>query len=1131
VSRVPLLVMAAALAGACPCSVADEPEATTPSQDDVVGGMATWYKPGHFDHSTLYLIASSHNDIAYLDDPRGTADFRSENLILPALDLMNTDDSFALDVETTLYLKEFLERHPERIDEIRRRVEQKRLGFGGRYTQFYEALFGGEALARQMYFGRKWLRKTLGGACDTRVVWDTDVPQRTLQSPQVFAKAGIKYLMIGRFPTPGIHVWEAPDGSSVIFDTYLYSSGWGSIPGQGGPSPGTPTEKYVFDLLESQRPFFEEHHIPNFGTVTMSDYSCPGQDLIDTVTEYNKKAAALGEQSGLAPPRMKLATAETFLSTVEPAKPFLPRYRADWPNPWGYHHQPSHERIVSTARRGYNLLVNAERFALIASLLDAEDRPYPQQRLTEGWEGLIYPDHGWCGEHTLETMRVFFERLQRAHDAGEEVYEDSLRHIAGRVRRNKAAGPAVVVFNPLSWTRTGPVSVSVQFQRGERKADALGLADKQGRPVPRQWTVESTYPDGTVREATLCFVAEDVPSIGYSTYYLSNAPQPHAGRRGHGLRGGVLENRFYRLELGDRGIRSLVDKESSQEVFDTGKFEADELFMLGVGTVPLWPFEYTFYPDNRRTETLGNLGRLGERMKVELVQTGDVKTVVAMRGESPHVRVYQEITVYHEIKEVDLSTEVWWDGTRKRELRLAFPVRQPKEAQISYDVPFGVVEVGKNEMGSTMPREVQNWVDVSDGRRGVTLGVGASSFHDLRDITTDPLAGPMIQPVLLCTLLDLECPGQSDHPWWTQAGHHEYHFALTTHPGTWRDNWRFGWEFSNPLTPILVRDLEDADVLMDQYTDGDPPEKHRSVARTHTYGSLPEEYSFCSVAPSNVVVSTIKKCEDDDSVVVRYFDMEGKDSQAELRFFAPIASAQQTNLIEEEATPCPGHGNVLRLHCGSYSIETVKLAVPARQAASALLLPLVDAMEYADQPAADAVWRKQPGYRALTLSAERNHTPGGGKSLASEGSLPFGYLPLPTDTDIAIEVWLYDTGDTEAYGGVIAVPGAPTDPRGGAEFGIFPSSQFGGHGGGSAFYTYYTGTGDWARQDSGIPRSVGWHRITFRFAPAGGSIYFDDRLIAGGPTLAHARKLYLGNPWAGSKPLYFDDISVTRIGD
>lgn len=1092
-----------------------------PGQPDAVERMAEWYRPGWFDHSTFYLMASSHNDIAYLDDPRGTADFRSESLILPALDLMNTDDTFALDIEATLYLKEFLDRHPERLDEVRRRVAEGRLSFGGRYTQFYEALFGGEALARQMYFGRKWLRQTLGGTCDTHIVWDTDIPQRTLQSPQVFAKSGIKYLMIGRFPAPGVHRWESPDGSGVVFGTNLYSSGW-------APPGGVPIERYVLDLAESQRPFYEQHGIPDFGTVTMSDYSCPGPELPALVREYNAKAAAVEEQTGLAPPRMKLATAERYLQAVEAAKPSLPVYRQDWPNPWGYHHQPSHERLVTGAREAYNLLVNGERFGLIASLLDPEDRPYPREALTNGWEGLLYPDHGWCGERTLETIRVFSERLRRARDAGASVYDDSLRYIAGRVSRSKALGPAVVVFNPLSWSRTSPVSLTVPFERGECRPDGLGLVDRHGARIPCDWTLAGTYPDGTVREAALCFVAEDVPSIGYKTYYLSLGERAAGGRGSRSLRDGVIANRFYRLTLGERGIRSLIDKATGEEVFETGKFEAGEVFELGVGTIPMWPMEYTFYPDCRRTETLPNLGRMAGGLNVESVVPGEVKTVIGLSGGSEHLRTYQEITLYHRVKRIDLSTDLWWDGTRKRELRLAFPIRQPAGAQVSYDVPFGDIEVGRNEMGSSMPREVQNWIDVSNGGWGATLAVGNTAVHDIRDITTDPLAGPMIQPVLLCSLMDLEIPGQGEHPWWTQAGHHRYDFALTTHPGAWRDNWRFGWEFSNPLTPVLMRDEEAADATLDVYTDSDPPEQRRAVARTHTYGSLPEEYSFCSIEPSNLMVSTIKRCEDDDSVVVRYVDMEGKDSPAELRFFAPVSSVQQTNLIEEEGTPCPGSGKVLTLRSGPYSIDTAKLFVPTSRSA-ATTLPFTDTMDYANQTEADAVWKKASSYRRLTLTADRDHADAGGKSLSSQGMYEFGYLPLPSADGLEVEAWFYDSGDPDAFGGVIVTPNAPDNPRGSAELGIFPSSRFGGKGGGSERYTYYAGTGDWERQDSGIARSVGWHRVTFRVTRASGSISFDGQLLATAPTIVVPRRLYLGNPWAGARPVYFDDIAVARI--
>ena len=81
--------------------------------------------------------------------------------------------------------------------------------------------------------------------------------------------------------------------------------------------------------------------------------------------------------------------------------------------------------------------------------------------------------------------------------------------------------------------------------------------------------MESSYSDGSVREATVDFVAADVPSIGYKTYYLS--PTPPGGSGDGAIKDSVVENRFYRIKLGERGIASLIDKESGEEVFDTRK--------------------------------------------------------------------------------------------------------------------------------------------------------------------------------------------------------------------------------------------------------------------------------------------------------------------------------------------------------------------------------------------------------------------------------------------------------------------------------------------------------------------------------------------------------------------------------
>ena len=282
--------------------------------------------------------------------------------------------------------------------------------------------------------------------------------------------------------------------------------------------------------------------------------------------------------------------------------------------------------------------------------------------------------------------------------------------------------------------------------------------------------------------------------------------------------------------------------------------------------------------------------------------------------------------------------------------------------------------------------------------------------------------------------------------------------------------------------------------------------------------------------PSNVVISTIKQCEDDDRIVVRYFDMEGKSAPARLTFFKPIESVEHTNIIEEEGKPLAGQGLAIRLPSQSYSIDTVKLSrkMPRRKPAP---LPAFDPMEYEDQAEAECVWKRHASYRPLALSSEQNHTPGGSKSLKCGGLLDFACATLPATTNLAVEAWFYDSGEPDTFGGVIAAPSSPSDPAGSAEFGIFPSAQFGGHGGGSTHYTYYTGTGGWARQNTGIARSKGWHKVVFQFTPAGGSIHFDDKLVAESQNMKVTGLLFLGNPWAGRNPLYFDDVSLRALGD
>lgn len=89
--------------------------------------------------------------------------------------------------------------------------------------------------------------------------------------------------------------------------------------------------------------------------------------------------------------------------------------------------------------------------------------------------------------------------------------------------------------------------------------------------------------------------------------------------------------------------------------------------------------------------------------------------------------------------------------------------------------------------------------------------------------------------------------------------------------------------------------------------------------------TLPEEKSFFSASAENIVLSTMKKCEDDDAVVFRLYEDAGSSVSARMRFPIRITGAQRTNIIEEEGEATPFRNDEIPLALPHHSIETFKV--------------------------------------------------------------------------------------------------------------------------------------------------------------------------------------------------------------
>ncbi|MDP4186009.1 MAG: hypothetical protein Q8862_12725, partial [Bacteroidota bacterium] len=431
---------------------------------------------GKFSEGSIMLMNSSHQDIAWMDSPEKCIIERDTMLLAPLFDQAKLNPNYRFDVEDVLMVKEFISRHPERKAEFQDLLLSGKLSCGSSYQMPYEEMYSDEALVRQFYLGAKWLKKEFNGY-QANTYWNVDVPGRSLQMPQILKKAGTDFMVISR-QTPGIFNWFSPDGSFVT----TYSMG-----------------HYSLEYPNLNKPFFEAadfigHSIlewdkrinlkadskpvaPLFSDWDMSpakDYSA----LIsgwNSISSFEKKDGTI---VNLNLPKISLSTAPAFLKKYVDANASLPSIKGERPAVWLYIHGPSHQKAIRTSRDGDILMTIAEKFSTIDCLLKKSFSGYPETRLTKAWENKIFPDHGWGGKHGDITDALFEAKYTSALSEAKQLTEISLNNIASTILTNNKKGIPVIVFNSLSWERTDPVSITVNFDPS--KAASLKLYNGEG---------------------------------------------------------------------------------------------------------------------------------------------------------------------------------------------------------------------------------------------------------------------------------------------------------------------------------------------------------------------------------------------------------------------------------------------------------------------------------------------------------------------------------------------------------------------------------------------------------------------------------------------------------------------------
>jgi alpha-mannosidase len=277
---------------------------------------------------------------------------------------------------------------------------------------------------------------------------------------------------------------------------------------------------------------------------------------------------------------------------------------------------------------------------------------------------------------------------------------------------------------------------------------------------------------------------------------------------------------------------------------------------------------------------------LDKAYEVKLVEGGPLRAIIRVKKHFQNSTFVQDITMYAGVPRVDVKMQVDWHEKHIL-LKVAFPVSVHSD-KATFEIPYGSIErpTTRNTPAEQAKFEVpaQRWADLSDTKHGFSLLNDSKYGYDVK--------GNVLR---LSLLRSPEWPDPH-----ADEGHHEFTYSMYPHAGTWREaqTVRRGYELNYKLLAIQSQ-------------------KHG--------GTLPAEHSFVKIESDNVVLTAVKKSEDDDSLVLRFYEWAGREADVKLQLPAGAQSASETDLMEKSIVELAVHDDSVRVHTKPYEIKTLKV--------------------------------------------------------------------------------------------------------------------------------------------------------------------------------------------------------------
>jgi alpha-mannosidase len=821
---------------------------------------------------TIRAVGNAHIDMAWLWPWTETVEV-VRNTFQSVLDLMREYPDFKFTMSSARTFVWMQEKYPDLFAQIQQRVKEGRWEvIGGMWVEPDLNLPSGESLVRQILIGKRYFQKTFG--VDVKIGWNPDSFGYNWQLPQIYKKSGMDYFVTQKllwahefttFPYK-MFWWEAPDGTRLL--TYFPHDYAGGID---GPALGKDLSIWVPQIYGPTVPDSPEiMHLYGVG----DHGGGPTRTMLNDADRLR--------QPDFVFPNLRFSTATEFFNDIEKKLPTLkvPTWKGELY--FEYHRgvQTTQAETKRRIRKNEEIMLNAEKFASMASLFG---QTYPQHVFERAWKRLLFdqfhdimPGSG-IGVNYLESQR----NLEDVSRAGNQIIDSSLSDVLAHVN-TEGPGVPVVIFNSMSWPRNEVTEIEAQLPAPARQ---LEVVDSSGKAIES----ELLSIDPQTHRAHL-LVQASVPAMGYNTYFVRATAKPDVTHTGLKATATTLENEFVRLRLDPQTgcMTSLLDKRSNTEALAPAETDSGgphdricgnllQAFVDKPKRWDAWNIDADF--EKQRTD-------LDKADEVKLVESGPLRAVIRVKQHFQNSSFVQDITMYAGSPRVDVKMQADWHEKHIL-LKVAFPLSAHND-KATFEIPYGSIErpTTRNTPSEKAKFEVpaQRWADLSDQKHGFSLLNDSKYGYDAKG------------NVLRLSLL--RSPTWPDPE--ADQGFHEFTYSLYPHPGTWKDalTIRQGYDLNYQFASTQT-------------------EKHQ--------GLFPAQHAFVQVHADNVVLTAVKRAEDDTSLILRFYEWAGKTGNVGIQLPAGAQSASETNLMEKAIGDLSLQNGVLTVPTKPYEIKTVKV--------------------------------------------------------------------------------------------------------------------------------------------------------------------------------------------------------------